>query len=90
MLLAATAGLLAVTAFWPRHLPAVAVERLRDYVVADEAFTQLSLVDTYMVMMQEGRQVIQQKALRLKLAIGTLVIAMGVVAVALLVGGCGG
>lgn len=75
---AATAGLLA---FWPRNFPTVDAQVLREYLNAEERFTRLVMVDTYLELLAEGRDLLKSKARRLKWAmvlLATSALAFGI------------
>jgi len=81
-LVAATvAAGLALGAFWPRELPVLEPAGLRQYVLAEEQFTRLTVVDTYLDHFAQSRSLLSRKARKLKLSM--LALAMAVVGVAL-------
>jgi hypothetical protein len=66
--LAALAALTAVSSFWPRRFPTVDPTRLGDYAVSQLRFTQLTVLDTFEVMLIETSQRLETKSRRLKWA----------------------
>lgn len=70
------AAALATSAFWPRDLPVLRTRRLRDYLMAEEEFTKLTLHDTYLEMLDQAADVLTLKARLLKSAM-TLLAAAG-------------
>jgi hypothetical protein len=77
--LASSSALAAVTAFWPRALPALDVMELRRYLAAEPAFTKLTLFDTMSEMVEQGAVVLARKARNLKVAMVLLGAALTVV-----------
>ncbi len=76
----------AVGAFWPRRLPVLEPRALRRYLEAEERITQLTLVDTYLPMIEQARDVLDRKVRRLK---GAMVL-LGIAALAAATGGITG
>jgi hypothetical protein len=64
--ISAVVASLAVAAFWPRPLPVLEPNALRRYLKAEERITQLALVDTYLPMIEQSRDVLDEKVRRLK------------------------
>jgi hypothetical protein len=69
---AAIAALAAVSSFWPRRFPSVDPTRLGEYAVSELSFTQLTILDTFELMLVETTQRLETKARRLKLALLSL------------------
>lgn len=81
--ISAVASLLA---FLPRDYPVVDLLQLRrKYLSAEPDFTRLTLLDTHIEMLEQARRLIGQKAARLKVAIGALLVAVLLAFVGLLV-----
>jgi hypothetical protein len=80
------ASSLAVGAFWPRRLPVLEPRALRRYLEAEERITQLTLVDTYLPMIEQARDVLDRKVRRFK---GAMVL-LGIAALAAATGGITG
>lgn len=75
--LAAVAALLSVWAFLPRRFPILDLGELRQgYLTAEPEFTELHLLDTRLEMWRLGSQILASKALRLKLALLFLAVAI--------------
>jgi len=70
----------ALAAFWPRQLPAVNPVALRRYIMAEDRITRLVLVDTYLSMSDEARDLVGTEAFRLKIAMVALGVAAAVAA----------
>lgn len=71
---AAAAAVAAVAAFWPRDYPTLDPSRLGDYAVSELVFTQLTVLDTMEVMIEQTHSVLAVKARRLKVALSSLLI----------------
>jgi hypothetical protein len=69
---AAIAALAAVSSFWPRRFPSVDPTRLGDYAVSELSFTQLTILDTFELMLVETAQRLETKSRRLKFALLSL------------------
>lgn len=82
--LAAVAALAAVSSFWPRRFTSVDPTRLGDYAVSELAFTQLTVLDTFEVMLIETSQELETKSRRLKFALMSLSTAALLAAIDLL------
>lgn len=54
---AAAAAVAAVAAFWPRDYPTLDPSRLGDYAVSELVFTQLTVLDTMEVMIEQTHSV---------------------------------
>lgn len=75
--LAVLAVLLSVWAFLPRDFPVLAVTELRErYLTAEPEFTILHLLDTRVEMWHQAAKILRSKALRLKLALLSLAVAV--------------
>lgn len=74
---AAFAGL---SAFWPGRFPTLEPSHLRSYLTSEERITTLALVDTYLDLLEAGRDLIRTKALRLKVAVILLAASAAIVA----------
>jgi hypothetical protein len=75
------AALGAIWSFLPRTLQLTNVYNLREkYLAAHPDFTRLNLVDAQISMMKSSKDLLEAKALRLKLAMGFL--ALGVILIA--------
>ena len=74
-------------AFWPRKMPTLDVERLRDYLRSEVDFTKLTLHDTYIVMIREASVTLARKTLLLRCAMAFLAAAGATLALALVTGG---
>lgn len=72
---ASISGLLALTAFWPRDLPALNPATMRKYLTYGPDETRLMLHDTTGEMVTRGVQVLHAKARSLKLALMLLLFA---------------
>lgn len=83
---AAVSAALALWAFWPRQFPVLEPSPLRVYLRAQEAFTQLTVLDTLEDFINEGSVVLQGKGRRLRWALIALVIAAGLFAAGIVVG----
>lgn len=76
----------ALFAFLPRKFPVIDLYRLRQrYLSAEPDFTRLTLLDTHIEMLDQARRLIEQKALRLKIAIWALLVAILLAFVGLLI-----
>ncbi|MEA1902047.1 MAG: hypothetical protein U9N56_00815 [Actinomycetota bacterium] len=80
----AFAAVAAVASFWPRGFPSIDATRLGDYAISDLAFTQLTLLDTFEVMLTETRSVLELKSRRLKFALVSLTSGAGLAAIDLI------
>lgn len=79
-------AVLALLAFLPRNYPVLDLLRLRQrYLSAEPDFTRLTLLDTHIQMLEQARRLIEQKASRLKIAIGALLLAIALAFIGLLV-----
>ncbi len=81
---AAMAALAAVASFWPRGFPSIDATRLGDYATSELAFTQLTLLDTLEVMLNDTRSVLEIKSRRLKFALVSLTSGAGLAAIDLI------
>ena len=79
-------SLCAAAAFRPRRLPALDVGHLRTYLRAEPEFTQLTLFDTYIEMIRQGADELKRKALLIKLSVGLLALAAGIVSIGVIGG----
>jgi cytochrome c biogenesis protein CcdA len=71
---------LAAWAFLPRRYPVLEALRLRQgYLTAPEEETQLHLLDTQIEMVSEAADLVKRKGRRVKLSVGCLAIAAGLV-----------
>ena len=84
--LAALGALSAVSSFWPRRFPSVDPSRLGDYAVSELAFTQLTVLDTFEVMLIETSRRLETKSRRLKWALVSLSAAAVLAALDLVIG----
>lgn len=73
-----TAASLAVSAFWPRELPVLEPNALRRYLAAEESFTRLTLVATYLDQFRQSRDLLARKARMLRYSIVALAVDSGV------------
>lgn len=85
VLAAAGAAALALWSFWPRQFPVLEPSPLRRYLRAEEAFTQLTVLDTLEDLVNEGSAVLEGKGRRLRWALIALVVAAALFAVGILV-----
>jgi hypothetical protein len=70
-------GLAALTTFWPRRYWNIDLASFRDrYLAAEPGFAKLRLLDTQIEMARLGTAVLDQKATRLKIAMGALSVAV--------------
>jgi hypothetical protein len=67
--LAALFATTAVASFWPRRFPSLDPTRLGDYAVSELAFTQLTVLDTFEVMIRQTSRMLEAKSRRLKWAL---------------------
>ncbi len=85
-IMAVLGALTALWAFWPRTFPILELQPLRAaYLGAEPEFTVLRLVDTQIQMAGRTRDLLIEKARRLKLAMTVLAIAALLVALGSLV-----
>jgi hypothetical protein len=83
-LVAASSGLTAMAAFWPRRYMSTEVRRLREkYLSSDRPFTRIRMLDTQIVMVESVKHVLLVKGRLLKVATGALAVAVGLDAVGL-------
>ncbi len=66
---------LALAAFWPRRFPVLEPSALRRYLRAEEAFTRLTVHDTFEDFVNEGSDILHAKGRRLGFALGSLSLA---------------
>lgn len=85
VLAAAASAALALWSFWPRRFPVLEPSPLRRYLHAEEAFTQLTVLDTMEDFVNEGSAVLEGKARRLRWALIALAVAAGVLGLGTLV-----
>lgn len=79
---AAVGALLAVAAFFPRVYPVLRLRHLRDrYLQSERGFTELHLLDTYILMAEEASYLLRRKAWWLKLAAALLAAATGILGI---------
>lgn len=71
---AAVAAVAAAAAFWPREYPTLDPSRLGDYAVSELVFTQLTVLDTMEVMIEDTHTLLAVKARRLKVGLSSLLI----------------
>jgi hypothetical protein len=69
-----------LAAFWPGRFPTLEPSHLRSYLTSEERITTLALVDTYLDLLEAGRDLIRTKALRLKVAVILLAVSAAIVA----------
>lgn len=69
---AALSATTAVASFWPRRFPSLDPTRLGDYAVSELAFTQLTVLDTFEVMIRQTSRMLEAKSRRLKWALVSL------------------
>lgn len=87
LVLLVAAAAMSAAAFWPRKLPALDANALREYLRAEADFTKLTLYDTYVLMISEGSVTLGRKVRFLKAAMAFLAAAGGTLAIALMIGG---
>jgi hypothetical protein len=74
---AAVSGLSALWSFWPRRYWNIDLQTLRDrYLAAEPGFARLRLLDTQIDMAESMRSSVAIKALRLKVAMAALAVAV--------------
>jgi hypothetical protein len=84
--MAVVAALLAAWGFLPRGYPVLEVYRLRQrYLTALESETRLHLLDTQIEMVQEAADLVRRKGRRIRLSVGCLASAAGLVVAGTLV-----
>ena len=76
--LAVVAALAALGAIVPARFPTWRLTDLRDYVRAEPELTRVVLLDTTIVMIQQMKTVLERKALRLKVAVVVLTLAISI------------
>ena len=76
---------LALAAFWPRQFPVLEPSALRRYLRADEAFTRLTVHDTFEDFVNEGSDILHAKGRRLVLALAALSLAATTMALGIVV-----
>ena len=85
--LAVLAGLFALSSFWPRRYWTTDLRGLREaYLAAEPEFTELHLLDSQIVFAERAHQTLGRKVLLLKASMGTLGLAIVVLAIGLAVG----
>lgn len=67
LVLAASAANMSLMVLWPRRFPAQDGQRLRQYLVADERLTRLTLVDSSLEMLAQASRLLARKARALKI-----------------------
>jgi hypothetical protein len=77
---------LAVSAFWPRGFPSFDPTRLGDYAASELPFTQLTILDTLEVMLEQSARMLQIKSRRLKGALLSLTASVVLAAADLMIG----
>ena len=87
LVLLVAAAAMSAAAFWPRKIPALDANALREYLRAEADFTKLTLYDTYVLMISEGSVTLERKVRFLKAAMAFLAAAGGTLAIALMIGG---
>ena len=87
IILAALAAAMAVASFWPRQFPSIDPIRLGDYAVSELAFTQLTVLDTFEIMMLQASRMLEVKSSRLKVALVCLTAGAVMAAVDLITSG---
>jgi hypothetical protein len=86
VLLAVLAAGMAVAAFWPRRFPSFDPTRLGEYAASELPFTQLTILDTLEVMLEESGRMLQVKSRRLKGALVSLTASVVLAAAVLMIG----
>ncbi len=86
VLLAVLAACTSVGSFWPRRFPSFDPNRLGDYAASELPFTQLTILDTLEVMLDESGRMLQVKSRRLKGALISLTASVVLAAVELMIG----
>jgi putative SOS response-associated peptidase YedK len=66
------AALSALSAFWPRQLPLLQAQELRQWLRVEEPLTRLSVLDTLTAHEPITARMLRRKARRLKAAMGAL------------------
>jgi len=84
---AALASGFSLASFWPRDFPFFDPGRLGEYATSELGFTQITVLDTMEVMLEQGRAVLKVKSLRLKLALSSLSVSAVLTALNLTTGG---
>jgi hypothetical protein len=75
--LAASSGLLALAAFWPRRFWRTNLRSLRDrYLGSELAFTRVHLLDSQIAMAERLDRALASKVLLLKAAVGSLALVV--------------
>jgi hypothetical protein len=69
-----------LAAFLAGRFPTLEPSHLRSYLTSEERITTLALVDTYLDLLEAGRDLIRTKALRLKFAVILLAVSAAIVA----------
>jgi hypothetical protein len=77
---------MAVGAFWPRRFPSFDPTRLGEYAASELPFTQLTILDTLEVMLEESGRMLQVKSRRLKGALVSLTASVVLAAAVLMIG----
>lgn len=78
--LAVVAAVLAITAFLPRYGGAVNPMTLRQkYLTTDKAVTELSVLDTRLIIKERDEAALRVKARRVRMAVVILVLAIAVI-----------
>lgn len=70
-----SAAVAALSAFWPRQVPTLQAQELRQWLRVEEPLTRLSVLDTLTAHEPITARMLRRKALRLKVAMGTLAAA---------------
>lgn len=70
------AGGFVLAAFWPRAHPVLEPTPLRRYLVAEEQFTKLTVLDTMEEMVNATSVLLQRKGSRLRISLAALAVAV--------------